>query len=378
MSGSYKIQYFGVSKQYFSIRDEILNAYDEVLSSGQVIHGPKTRLLEEKIASMCDRKYAIAINNCSTALTLAMVALGVNGTSTMLCTAESYKATLNSIFSVGANPELLDTDLSGLMSMDSVTKSLVSKCHGLLYVNLYGNCIDYNKLLHIIRFFYSSEIPIIEDAAQSFGSTYKGIPSGKLGTVSCLSFDATKNMNNYGNGGMILTDDLSVKTKVEQLRSNGTEHEYSGWHNYGMNARMSELDAACILVKLAHFSEWQKRRTEIAEYYNTELCGLEKVEIPYLTPEVKSNWSKYVIRVLDCKRTDLRNNMYEKGIETKLHYQYTLYQHSQFAKVGSGYYYSDYQNTTAYKNSITKLSLPIYPELLDSEVELIVKTIKEL
>jgi dTDP-4-amino-4,6-dideoxygalactose transaminase len=372
MSTLSKIPFFGIERQYKSIRQEILNAYDEVLSSGQVMHGEKTVELEKKIAKMCDRKYAIALNNCSTALTLALVILNISTKSTVLCTAESYAATLNSIFSVGANPSLLDTDNAGLLAMDSLTKKEVSNADGLVYVNLYGNCIDYDKMLHIIRFFYSSEIPIIEDAAQSFGSSYKGIPSGKLGTVSCLSFDPTKNFNNFGSGGMVLTDDHHHMQHLKQMRSNGFENSFGGWNEYGMNARMSEMDAAALLVKLTHFDKWQKRRTEIAEYYNKELGNLGYIATPITTPDVVPNWSKYVIKVLDGRRYQLTQRLDDHNIENKIHYKHTLYQHTSLNKA------YEYKSSKAYQNAITKMSLPIYPELTDSEVEYIVEVIRSL
>lgn len=375
MIGSYKIPYFAIDRQYKSIKDEILNAYDEVLSSGKVMSDDKTAKLEETIAKMCNRKYAIAVNSGSTALTFSMIALGINPTSNVICTAESYVATINSIFSTGAKPNLCDTDLMGLIDIKKFSKKMIENASALLYVNLYGNCVDYDKMQNVIRFFYSSQVPIIEDAAQSFGSYFKGKPSGSLGDVSCLSFDPTKALNNYGNAGMVLTDNYDDMIDVRQYRSNGIENDYGGWSKYGMNVRISEMDAACLLVKLAHHPKWQKRRTEIAEYYNKELSGLDNVEIPYLNPDVISNWSKYVIRV-NYDRIGFNSQLNHKGIQTKIHYKNTLYQHATLTSQG---YQSDaYKDTTAFKNSISKLSIPIYPELTDTEVEYIVEQIKIL
>lgn len=368
--GSETIQFFGIARQYNNLKDEILSAYDEVLQTGQVIGGEKTGKLEQEIASRCGRKYAVAVNSGTTALIFAMIAKNLASNSIVICPAESYQATVNSIISMGAKPDIIDTDYSGILDLKKLKRLSVKNASALMYANLYGNCIDYDKLTHMLRFFYDTQLPIIEDAAQSFGSTYKGKPSGSLGDIACLSFDPTKNLNNFGNGGMVVTDSINERDHMRQLRSNGSEGSI-GWHNYGINVRMSEMDAACLLVKLKYFDEWQKRRTEIAEYYNTELSGLPNLDIPVLNPDVVSCWSKYVLTMKDSEvRANLEKVLDYAGIETRIHYTHTLYQHHNLPQP---YYYKD---TVAYGNSKRKISLPIYAELTDSEIERIVEVVK--
>jgi dTDP-4-amino-4,6-dideoxygalactose transaminase len=207
-------------------------------------------------------------------------------------------------------------------------------------------------------------VPIVEDAAQSFGASYKGIPSGKLGEISCLSFDPTKNLPNYGSGGMILTDDEHIYNLAKGLRNNGLE---PGVVVSGTNSKMSEIDCANMLVKLKYFDAWQKRRDEISKFYTDNLR--EYVQCPIVEPGIVHAWSKYVIRT--PKRDALRVFMLNNGIDVKIHYQRALTDQLPFCTtiMPSNF-------TSARLFAAQTLSLPLYPELLDSEVELVVDSVK--
>jgi dTDP-4-amino-4,6-dideoxygalactose transaminase len=233
-----------------------------------------------------------------------------------------------------------------------------------MYVNLFGNTVDYDKFRLMTEFFNgNNKMFIIEDAAQSFGASYKGIPSGKMGTVSVLSFDPTKNLNNYGSGGMVLTDDDYIAECVRNYKDNGrpSQHSYAG-----TNSKMSETDCAQMLIKLNHFDKWQTRRTEIANYYMDKLCGY--VDLLPTTDECVHAWSKFAFRV--SNRTKLRQHLFDQGVETRTHYHYTL----NDLNLGSLTY--DSSILEAEKFVRETMSLPIYPELTDSEVEHIAECVK--
>ena len=187
-----------------------------------------------------------------------------------------------------------------------------------MYVNLYGNTVDYDRFRLQTEFFSAKKLNVIEDAAQSFGASYRGIPSGKMGDISVLSFDPTKNLNNYGSGGVVLTDDARVASNILNERNNGKESEH---HFSGTNSKMSEADCAQMLVKLQYFDAWQERRAQIADYYSTEL--LKFVTVPVATPGAVHAWHKYVIRAEH--RNKLQHHMSLAGVETKIHYSQTLF-----------------------------------------------------
>jgi len=213
--------------------------------------------------------------------------------------------------------------------------------------------------------FFNQDVQVIEDAAQSFGASYKDIPSGKMGTVSVLSFDPTKNFNNYGSGGMVLTDDPDIAYHVLNLRDNGKASDHNYW---GTNSKMSEVDCAQMLVKLEHFDSWQKRRADIANFWIENMP--DEISVPQPSTEFTEHaWSKFVIQTLD--RHELIDHLWQHEIDTKIHYTQGLYDLPMGLTTSLNKYYCTERFT---KHC---LSLPIYPELTDVEVERIVDTIYE-
>ena len=362
----YDIPFMGIAKQYHNLRDEILDASDRAYCNGQVLDGPYTEMFERQMASRCMRQYAVAVNSGTQALVFAQLATARNkGPEKIMIPGISFVATLNSVLMASNEPVYCDVDHNALLDIESIDYALSGNIDTIMYVNLFGNVLDYDRLLNIAKFF-SEDVKIIEDAAQSFGATYNGIPSGKLGDVSVLSFDPTKNLNSYGSGGMILTDDYDVYQFCLNLRDNGkiTKHDFAG-----TNSKMSESDCAQMLVKLKYFDTWQRRRAEIADFYTEHLTDWVDVMLP--KRDVEHAWHKYVIRV--GSRSQMQGYLASKGVETKIHYETPLFEHPV------GWDYIDYacdlmRGSSAHAQEA--LSLPIYPEMTDYEVEHIVDAIK--
>lgn len=367
MSGL-EIAFTGLTRQYQNLKDELADASDRVLSSGQVLDGPYTNYFERHMARRCGRQYAIAVNSGTQALIFAQMSLALYDEKILIPTT-SFVATLNSILMANNTPVFSDVDDRALLDMGQVDFGLSgSGIAAVMYVNLFGNVIDYDRLKLICNFFNpDGNVKIIEDAAQSFGSTYKGRPSGSLGDISVLSFDPTKNLPNYGSGGMLLTDDYDTANLCYNFRDNG---KISDHIVMGTNSKMSEVDCAQMLVKLKYFDEWQRRRVEIAEFYNEHL-------IPYVDPilpneDVEHSWHKYVIRIHG--RDNLQAYLAQRGIATKIHYEVPLFEH-ELAFDYHNYSRDLFRNSVAHSKEA--LSLPIYPEMTDAEVETVVETIVE-
>ena len=361
------IKFFGLDRQYQNLKEEILEASNEVYKSGQVLDGYYTEKFEKSMAIRCHRKYAITVNSCSQALVFSQLYLQniSKQENRVIIPGISFVATLNSVLLAGNNPVYCDVDSQGLIDLSSLDFALnAAGVNSIMYVNLFGNVVDYDKFIMHTEFF-NKDIFVIEDAAQSFGASYKGTPSGKLGHISCLSFDPTKNLPNYGSGGMILTDDDQVYEFCTNMKNNG---KLSNHYMPGTNSKMNEVDCAQMLVKLRHFNSWQRRRTDIANYYSTELQDF--VDVPTVSSDVNHAWHKYVIRYVD--RVALKEHLYWENIETKIHYSTPLFENNV------GFAFNNYTDIYRESNSFCGecLSLPIYPELTDSEVELIVKKIK--
>lgn len=337
MSG-YEIPFVDLPRQYKTIRQEILDAQDKVYSNGRVVDGENVVKFEAEIAKRCHRKYAVAVNSCTQALVFANL-MTHRENPCVVMPAYSFIATLNSVLMANRYPKFIDVDDQGLIDIDDLGKP---DADTLMFVDLCGNIPNLKKLAALEGWL------IIEDAAQSFGSYYDGHPAGTFGHISCLSFAPTKNLPNYGTGGMLLTDDELFYQTAKDLRDNG-----KFTNTFGTNCQMTESDCASMLVKLKYFDGWQKRRNEIADYYT---ANLKNVELPKVIPLVSSNWHKYVIQTDD--QSLLQLHCKNHGIETKVHYPYTL---------------GPLRN--AYKLSRRSLSLPIYPELSDFDIEAIVKVV---
>lgn len=359
------IPFFGIARQYKTIKEEILDITDRVLSTGRVLDAEYTKHFEEKIARRCNRAYALAVNSGTQALIFAQMAAMSKPPYSVLIPTVSFVATINSVLMNNFTPVFCDVDYKGLLDINSYEYKLDQSVGAVMYVNLFGNCVDWDRF-RIQTKFFNDDLVIIEDAAQSFGANYKGIPSGKMGDISVLSFDPTKNLNNYGSGGMILTDDFHLYETCRALRDNGKAiHDTPG-----TNSKMGEADCAQMLVKLEYFDEWQRRRKDIANYYINELYQYVDILVP--NEGVEHAWHKFVIRT--DHRHALMAHLSRQGIETKIHYESPLYD------LGVGFNYVDYgrdlyTETAAFTREC--LSLPIYPELTDSEVETIVKCIRD-
>lgn len=370
MSGSYRIPFFGIDRQYKSISDEIIRVTDRVFSSGQVLDGVFTKEFERAIADMTQRRYAVAVNSGTQALIFSLRSLILHNLSLpkkVLIPGISYIATVNAVLEANADPVYCDVDpITGLLDINEIAVP-ANNIDILMYVNLFGNCINYEKLKTFDELFRNNKV-IIEDAAQSFGASWNGIPSGKLGTISCLSFDPTKNLNNYGSGGMVLTDSLDICETVRDLRNNGKTHDHIA---SGTNSRMSEVDCAQMLVKLNHFDAWQHRRQEIADYYTSELR--DYVLVPEVDERVTHAWSKYVIHHHD--RGEIKHQLDLNSIETRIHYEKPLtLEGVSFMSMINTSNHDILENAEEFCK--TSLSLPIYPELTDEEVETIVSVIQ--
>lgn len=354
------IPFTDIARQYNNLREEILEITDEVYSSGNVLDGAYTNTFELAMSHRTNRKHAIAVNSCTQALILSLRTLDLFNTShrdKILVPAQSFIATANAVVEAGYIPVFCDVDpVTGLIDINKVPVE-PNEVAAVIYVNLFGNIIDYDKLHAYCDFFNDIRIPIIEDAAQSFGAFYKGIPSGKLGDISCLSFDPTKNLPNYSSGGMILTDNTDIANMLRGLRNNGknTPMGYTG-----TNSRMSEADCAQMLIKLRHFDVWQQRRKDIAEYYTDNLTS---VIIPVTDFDVRHANHKFVIHC--SERSALQANLFGDGIETKIHYVVPMNITMQMSDELLG----------AESFSKTCLSLPIYPEMTDGEVECVVEAV---
>ena len=357
----YKIKFNGTDRLYDFYSWRIGRKAKEVWKSGNMISSRHTKnsfldIFESSVAKLTKRKYAIGVASGTDALYFALRAKGIGPGSTVLCPAISYLATAEVIKRTGATIHFVDVDNKGLIS----TLPDFGLPDALVYVNLFGNLADFARLKEYCN---KRKIPLIEDAAQSLGSFYKGIPSGKLGDISALSFAPSKPLPCFGNGGMVLTDSENEADTTRSLRYHAVG---SGKLEYGYNSCLSNDHANILNFLLSKYNGLLDNTKKIRQWYEEKLLDLGISSIKTATG-TKSNNHKLVVRVDD--RDGLKSFLEKKGIQTQVHYQLPM---SNMKMFNTGQ-----EMPNAEKFCMNLLSLPIYPFFKKTEVVYVCKCIGE-
>lgn len=356
--------------QYATIRDEVRHAIDEVLESMQLTIGPNVRAFDKEWAEYCATAHAIGVGSGTDALQLAIRACGVSSGDEVITVSHTFFATVEAIVYANARPILVDVDeRSMLMDISSVASRITPRTKAIIPVHLYGRTVDLKPLRQLAQ---DRGITIIEDAAQAHGALLDdGKKAGAGGRVNCFSFYCSKNLGAYGEAGSITTNDEKLADDLRALREHGQSTRY--YHPIvGYNARLDEIQAAILRIKLRHLDEWNARRQAIAERYNQLLAGLDLI-----TPEMPSSGRHvfycYAIRVPGGRRDALRAYLTEHGVGTQIHYPVPI--HMQEAAQFLGYRKGDLPVTEKVAGEV--LSLPMFPELAESQIDRVAATVTE-
>lgn len=348
------------------ITEEMRREVLKVLDSGRFVSGPRVEQFEEAFAGYCSAKGATAVNSGTTAIYLALQALGVGPGDRVVCPSLSFVATASPILMVGAKPVFVDVGDDYSMDMNDLELKLEDKTKAVITVHLYGQMGDMGRLMELKR---KHGFLLVEDACQAHGAEYQGKKAGSFGDIACFSFYPSKNMTVAGEGGMTVTNDMGLDAKIKALRNHGIVHgkgrgEYTS-ELLGFNFRTSEIAAAIGVVQLKHLEDWIKMRREVADRYNRLLPS--QVVRPKEYPGRKSAYCLYVIRTE--KRDELRQFLAEKDIATGIHYPVPLHRQPVFATN------EHLGRTEAICQQI--LSLPMFPQLTEEEVKFVCQTISD-
>ena len=356
--------------QYATIRDEVRTAIDEVLESMQLTIGPNVRAFDKEWAEYCGTTHAIGVGSGTDALQLAIRACGVSSGDEVITVSHTFFATVEAIVYANARPILVDVDeRSMLMDIGSVASRITPRTKAIVPVHLYGRTVDLRPLRQLAQ---DRGITIIEDAAQAHGALLDdGKRAGTGGRANCFSFYCSKNLGAYGEAGSITTNDEKLADDLRALREHGQSTRY--YHPIvGYNARLDEIQAAILRIKLRRLDEWNARRQAIAARYNELLSGEE-----IITPEIPSGGRHvfycYAIRVPGGRRDALRAFLTERGIGTQIHYPVPI--HMQEAAQFLGYRKGDLPVTEKVSGEV--LSLPMYAELTDSQIDRVATNVME-
>jgi dTDP-4-amino-4,6-dideoxygalactose transaminase len=349
--------------QYNSIEAEIDAAITSVLATASFIGGPYVQAFEEAFAEHCGVAHCIGVGNGTDALCLALKALGVGPGDEVITAANTFIATSEAIRMAGARCVFVDVNpVTFNIDVDRIEEKITPKTKAIIPVHLYGQPADMAPIRSIAE---QHHLRVIGDAAQAHGAEYRGRPIAQLADITCFSFYPGKNLGAYGDAGAVVTNDAAWATTIRMMANHGRAHKYD--HDFeGVNSRLDGLQAAVLGVKLRHLADWTQRRRVNARVYNAALADRNLVT-PAEIDDVHAVYHLYVIRVPGGKRDALQEYLKTQGIGTGIHYPIPLPYLNAYAYLG----HTDADFPESRRASAEILSLPMFPELIDEQIEYI-------
>ena len=324
------MEFIDLKTQYQRLKADIDAGIQRVLDHGQYILGPEVAELEEKLAAYTGSKYCISVANGTDALQIAQMALGIGPGDEVITPGFTYIATAETVALLGAKPVYVDIDPRTYNLDPALLEAAITpRTKAIVPVSLYGQCADFDAINAIAA---RHGIPVIEDAAQSFGASYKGRKSCNLTTIACASFFPSKPLGCYGDGGAIFTNNDELAKIMRQIARHGQDRRY---HHIrvGVNSRLDTLQAAILLPKLAILDEEMALRAQVAGRYTKLLNDAGIYTTPYMAPHNTSAWAQYTIRVQD--RDAAQEKLKQAGIPTAVHYPIPLNKQPAVADAGA-------------------------------------------
>ncbi|VFR18643.1 Glutamate--UDP-2-acetamido-2-deoxy-D-ribohex-3-uluronic acid aminotransferase (PLP cofactor) [plant metagenome] len=313
------IDFIDLKTQQARIKSRIDEGIRKVLEHGQYILGPEVAALEERLADYVGARHCISCANGTDALQIALMAYGIQPGDEVITPGFTYIATAETVALLGGTPVYVDID-PRTYNLDAalLEAAITPRTKAIIPVSLYGQCAEFDEINAVAA---RHGIPVIEDAAQSFGATYKGRASGNLTDVSCTSFFPSKPLGCYGDGGAMFTNDDALATVLRQIARHGQEKRY---HHVrvGVNSRLDTMQAAILLAKLDIFEDEIALRNEVAEQYARRLATIPGLGLPEVQPYNRSVWAQYTVQVNDRER--LQSGLKERGVPTAVHYPVPL------------------------------------------------------
>ncbi|MGH8157420.1 MAG: DegT/DnrJ/EryC1/StrS family aminotransferase [Rhodanobacter sp.] len=357
------IDFIDLKAQQARIKQQIDAGIQRVLAHGQYILGPEVAELEEKLAAFVGARHCISCANGTDALQIVQMALGIGVGDEVITPGFTYIATAETVALLGARPVYVDID-PRTYNLDpaKLEAAITPRTRAIIPVSLYGQCADFDTINAIAS---RHGIPVIEDAAQSFGALYKGRRSCNVSTVACASFFPSKPLGCYGDGGAIFTSDDQLALVMRQIARHGQDRRY---HHIrvGVNSRLDTLQAAILLAKLEIFEDEVELRQRAATHYGVLLAQAGIATAPYIEPHNTSVYAQYTIRVDD--RESLQARLKDAGIPTVVHYPISTHRQPAVADASAHLPVSD-------EVARQVLSLPMHPYLTESQISLIVKNL---
>ena len=356
-----KIEFIDLKAQYAALRDEIAQRMQKVLDHGQYIMGPEVKELETALSAHTGAKHCVTVSSGTEALLIAMMALDLKPGDEVITTPFTFAATAETIVLLGGVPVWVDIEPDTCnIDAGKIEAAITPRTKAIMPVSLYGQCADMDEINAIGA---RHGIPVIEDAAQSYGATYKGRRSNNLSTFGCTSFFPSKPLGCYGDGGAIFTNDDALAQAAREIRVHGQSARYTHTR-VGVGGRMDTLQCAIVLAKLGRLGWELQRRHEIGAKYHARLADLNVTTLT-VRPDRDSVWGQYTVRVPD--RAHVQAVLAEAGVPTAVHYPKPLHRQPAYVKFGDP---DSCPNSLAAADEV--MSLPMSADLSDADQDRVV------
>lgn len=354
------VTFFDITRQNQALEKELAAAIDKVVRSGRYILGENVAALEKEVAAYVGAKYAVGVASGTDALHLALKACGIKAGDEVITSPFSFVATAEAIAYCGATPVFVDIEPNTFnLDPKKIEKSVNTKTKAILPVHLYGQACDMAPILDIAK---QHSLEVIEDCAQAFGAEYSGKQVGSLGDAGCFSFFPTKNLGCFGDGGMVTTNDEKVAEEIKVLRGHGSRKTYH-YDLIGYNSRLDELQAAILRVKLPFLASYLDSRRKNSELYINNLKDISDLVLPFALPAGKHTYNQFTLRVK--ARDQLFEHLKTSQVSSMVYYPLALHLQTVF----SGLMHRPGGFPACEAAQAEVLSLPIYPELKESEID---------
>ncbi len=362
-----KISFVNYRVQYRQLKKEIDKTIENVLTRGDLILRKDVEEFEKRLARFVGTKYAVSLNSGTDALFLSLKAAGIGEGDEVITVSHTFVASIATIIQAGAKPILVDVSDDFLIDVDKIEKAITKKTKAIIPVYLNGRMCDMEKIMKIAK---RHKLIIIEDAAQALGASFNKKRAGSIGLTGCFSFYPAKILGCYGDGGAITTNNSKIAEKIRLLRDHGQKTK-TEIMCYGWNSRLDNLQAAVLNIKFNYLTSWIKKRREIAKIYNKKLAGIPEIKLPPTpgsNPKYFDIYQNYVLRAK--QRNGLFDFLKKKGVETLIKDPIPNHWHKG---LGISYFKLPYTEQLARE----VISLPMYPELKNNEIEYVIKCIKD-
>lgn len=361
-----RIGFYGHVRQYHNLKQQLDTAIQEVLESGTYVLGPKVKKFEEELAAYCGAKESVGVNSGTDALWLVFLALGLGPGDEIITTSNTFFATAEAIWFVGATPVFVDMDPRTCnIDTDLIEAAITPRTKAIVPVHLYGQPARMREVARIAK---KHNLRVVEDNAQALGARGDDFRLGELSDAMCTSFIIQKNLGCFGDGGAVVTNNAELAAQIRKLRNHGSPKR--SHHSMGYNSRLDELHAAVLSVKLKQLDHWSDLRRERARLYDRSLAGTS-LELPAALPGYRHVYHLYVVE--SDERDPLQAYLDARNITALTHYPIAIHQQEGFpwgrpARIAGSLKHTE-------RSAARLLSLPMYPELTIGETQAVIDAI---